>query len=47
MRGGEALQDLISDVVEHAEMEALLEEVENSSGAKVAASGPCADQSAQ
>lgn len=30
MRGGEALQNLISDVLEHAEMQALLEEVENS-----------------
>uniref|UniRef100_H3DIE0 Prokaryotic-type class I peptide chain release factors domain-containing protein n=1 Tax=Tetraodon nigroviridis TaxID=99883 RepID=H3DIE0_TETNG len=34
MRGGQALQDLIGDVLEHAEVEALLEEVENSSGPK-------------
>lgn len=33
MRGGEAFQDLIRELVEHAEMEALLEEVENTSGA--------------
>lgn len=46
MRGGEALQDLISDVLEHAEMEALLEEVENS-GPKVATSGQCAEHSWQ
>ncbi|TDG96348.1 hypothetical protein EPR50_G00239130 [Perca flavescens] len=31
MRGGEALDDLISDVLEHAEREALLEAVESSS----------------
>lgn len=30
MRGGEALDDLISDVLEHAEREALLEMVVNS-----------------
>lgn len=47
MRGGEALQDLISDVLEHAEVEALLEEVENSSGPKGATSGQCADHSSQ
>lgn len=29
MRGGEALDDLISDVLEHAEKEALLEAVES------------------
>lgn len=34
MRGGEALHDLICDVLEHAEMEALLEEVQNSSRTK-------------
>lgn len=47
MRGGEALQDLMSDVLEHAEMEALLEEVENCSGPKLATSGQCADHSSQ
>lgn len=30
MRGGEALDDLICDVLKHAEMEALLEVVESS-----------------
>lgn len=41
MRGGEALQNLISDVLEHAKMEALLEEVENS----MRPSGQSADNS--
>ncbi|TNM94048.1 hypothetical protein fugu_002224 [Takifugu bimaculatus] len=45
MRGGEALQNLISDVLEHAEMEALLEEVENSKQPK--ASGQSADHRSQ
>lgn len=40
MRGGQALQDLIGDVLEHAEVEALLEEVENSSGPKADGSSP-------
>lgn len=31
MRGGEALDDLICDLLKHAEMEALLEVVESSS----------------
>lgn len=47
MRGGEALQDLIRGVLEHAEMEALLEEVENSSGSKAATSAECADHGSQ
>ncbi|XP_070786805.1 peptide chain release factor 1, mitochondrial isoform X2 [Enoplosus armatus] len=43
MRGGEALHDLISDVLEHAEREALLEVVESSSrGLKPPESGPSA-----
>lgn len=45
MRGGEDLQNLISDVLEHAEMEALLEEVENSKQPK--ASGQSADHRSQ
>lgn len=40
MRGGEALQELIREVLEHAETEALLEEVENSSRAAAATPGP-------
>lgn len=39
MRGGEALQDLISDVLEHAEKEALLEVVESSNSQKPPESG--------
>lgn len=34
MKGGEALDDLISDVLKHAEMEALLEVVEGSSSSQ-------------
>lgn len=34
MKGGEALDDLISDVLEHAEREALLEVVESSRNLK-------------
>lgn len=45
MRGGEALQSLISDVMEHAEMEALLQEVENSKQPK--APGQSADNRSQ
>lgn len=40
MRGGEALQELIQEVLDHAEMEALLEEVENSSRVATATPGP-------
>lgn len=36
MRGGQALEDLISGLLEHAEMEALLEEVKNRSGQRAA-----------
>ncbi|XP_044043090.1 peptide chain release factor 1, mitochondrial [Siniperca chuatsi] len=44
MRGGEALHDLISDVLEHAEREALLEVVESSSSSlKPPESGQSAD----
>ncbi|XP_049426298.1 peptide chain release factor 1, mitochondrial isoform X1 [Epinephelus fuscoguttatus] len=43
MRGGEALQDLISDVLEHAEREALLELVESSCSLKPPESGQSAD----
>ncbi|XP_049919249.1 peptide chain release factor 1, mitochondrial isoform X2 [Epinephelus moara] len=43
MRGGEALQDLISDVLEHAEREALLELVESSCSLKPLESGQSAD----
>ncbi|KAM9334212.1 peptide chain release factor 1, mitochondrial [Symphorus nematophorus] len=44
MRGGEALHDLISDVLKHAEMEALLEVVESSSSSlKPPESGQSAD----
>lgn len=43
MRGGEALRDLIADVLEHAEREALLEVVESSSRPKPAQSGQSAD----
>ncbi|XP_054480162.1 peptide chain release factor 1, mitochondrial [Anoplopoma fimbria] len=39
MKGGEALHDLISDVLEQAEREALLEAVESSSGLKPPESG--------
>lgn len=43
MRGGEALDDLISDILEHTEKEALLEAAENSSSLKRTESGPSAD----
>ncbi|KAL7369575.1 hypothetical protein ABVT39_002376 [Epinephelus coioides] len=43
MRGGEALQDLISDVLEHTEREALLELVESSCSLKPPESGQSAD----
>ncbi|XP_063322424.1 peptide chain release factor 1, mitochondrial-like [Pelmatolapia mariae] len=43
MRGGEALDDLISDILEHTEKEALLEAAENSSSLKRPESGPSAD----
>ncbi|KAL3999622.1 Ras-related protein Rap-1B [Sarotherodon galilaeus] len=43
MRGGEALDDLISDILEHTEKEALLEAVENSSSLKRPESGQSAD----
>ncbi|TNN56473.1 Peptide chain release factor 1, mitochondrial [Liparis tanakae] len=43
MRGGEALCDLICDVLEHAEREALLEAVESSRSLKPPESGPAAD----
>ncbi|XP_031707468.1 peptide chain release factor 1, mitochondrial [Anarrhichthys ocellatus] len=43
MRGGEALHDLIADVLEHAEREALLEVVESSSSPKPAECGQSAD----
>ncbi|XP_037617682.1 peptide chain release factor 1, mitochondrial [Sebastes umbrosus] len=43
MRGGEALHDLISDVLEHTEREALLEAAENSSSLKPPESGQSAD----
>lgn len=47
MRGGPALEDLICDLLERTEAEALLDEVENSSGPKAATSGQCADHSSQ
>ncbi|XP_005953567.3 peptide chain release factor 1, mitochondrial [Haplochromis burtoni] len=43
VRGGEALDDLISDILEHTEKEALLEAAENSSSLKRTESGPSAD----
>ena len=43
MRGGEALDDLISDVREHTEREALLEVVESSSSLTQPESGTSAD----
>ncbi|XP_042369092.1 peptide chain release factor 1, mitochondrial isoform X2 [Plectropomus leopardus] len=43
MRGGEALQDLINDVLERAERESLLELVESSSSLKPPESGQSAD----
>ncbi|XP_075999891.1 peptide chain release factor 1, mitochondrial [Genypterus blacodes] len=43
MRGGEALEDLISDVLEHAEREALMDLVESSSRLKPPKSGESVD----
>lgn len=43
MRGGEALHDLICDVLKHSEMEALLEVAESSSSLKPPESGQSAD----
>lgn len=43
MRGGEALDDLICDVLKHAEMEALLEVVESSSSRRPPESEQSAD----
>lgn len=43
MKGGEALQDLICDVLRHTETEALLEAVESSSSLKPTESGRSAD----